>query len=209
MPGAPPPADICTGNYFYRRSCDTFWAAAWPGGGFPVASGPGHQSQGCSAHTKIIVGSDWKSYAIIDQGPGAQGYRRPSDNGVAAALWDTCFNGPGLPTYDCANVNPPQGPQIYQMKPLSSVQPAGQRDAYKAMFGCGGPVPPVPNPFAAWIEQFYNEGISAGCGAPAAHTFCPDRPVTRQEMAVFILKAIHGANYVPPPCTGIFTDVPC
>ena len=28
-------------------------------------------------------------------------------------------------------------------------------------------------------------------------------------MAVFLLKAEHGSTYVPPTCTGIFSDVPC
>jgi hypothetical protein len=28
-------------------------------------------------------------------------------------------------------------------------------------------------------------------------------------MSVFLLKAEHGSGYVPPMCTGIFTDVPC
>jgi hypothetical protein len=27
-------------------------------------------------------------------------------------------------------------------------------------------------------------------------------------MAVFLLRAEHGSSYVPPPATGIFTDVP-
>ena len=31
----------------------------------------------------------------------------------------------------------------------------------------------------------------------------------RQQMAVFLLKARHGLCYTPPPCTGIFADVPC
>ena len=33
--------------------------------------------------------------------------------------------------------------------------------------------------------------------------------VTRQQMAVFVLKAKHGICYVPPPCSGDFPDVPC
>jgi hypothetical protein len=28
-------------------------------------------------------------------------------------------------------------------------------------------------------------------------------------MAPFLLKTEHGALYVPPPCAGQFTDVPC
>jgi len=33
--------------------------------------------------------------------------------------------------------------------------------------------------------------------------------IKRQSMAVFLLKAKHGICYTPPPCTGVFLDVPC
>jgi S-layer homology domain len=65
---------------------------------------------------------------------------------------------------------------------------------------------PCPSQFADWIEQLSNEGITAGCGGGA---YCPDQAVTRQQMAVFLLKAEHGPSYAPPTCTGVFEDVPC
>ena len=58
---------------------------------------------------------------------------------------------------------------------------------------------------AAWIEQLANEGITAGCGNGK---YCPDAPVTRDQMAVFILRTEHGSGYTPPSATGIFEDVP-
>jgi hypothetical protein len=67
---------------------------------------------------------------------------------------------------------------------------------------------PPANPAAAWIEQLYREGITGGCLANPL-SYCPDKDTTRQQMAVFLLKVKHGSNYVPPPCTGIFIDVPC
>ena len=43
----------------------------------------------------------------------------------------------------------------------------------------------------------------------AAPTICPNNPVRRDQMAVFLLKASEGSSYVPPTATGtIFTDVP-
>jgi hypothetical protein len=66
---------------------------------------------------------------------------------------------------------------------------------------------PATNPKQAWIEQFYREGITTGCGADPLR-YCPDQPVTRADMSVFILRAIHGATYVPPTATGVFSDVP-
>jgi len=66
---------------------------------------------------------------------------------------------------------------------------------------------PCPGGFAVdWIEQFAAEGITAGCGGG---NFCPGRAVSRAEMAVFLLKAKYGSGYQPPPCTGVFGDVPC
>ncbi len=64
-----------------------------------------------------------------------------------------------------------------------------------------------PSPFADWIEQLFQEGVTGGCGAG---NYCPDAAVTRAQMAVFLLKAGHGPAYVPPDCTGtVFADVPC
>jgi glucose/arabinose dehydrogenase len=65
---------------------------------------------------------------------------------------------------------------------------------------------PCPSQYANWIERLFAEGITAGCGGG---DYCPTMPVLRQQMAVFLLKTEHGPSYVPPACTGIFTDVPC
>jgi len=65
---------------------------------------------------------------------------------------------------------------------------------------------PITHLFAAWIEQFANEGITAGCGGG---NYCPSNSVTRAQMAVFLLRAKHGLSYTPPPATGtMFADVP-
>lgn len=59
---------------------------------------------------------------------------------------------------------------------------------------------------AAWIEQMVDDGITTGCGGG---NFCPNGLVTRAQMAVFLLRAKHGAGYTPPPATGTeFSDVP-
>jgi len=60
--------------------------------------------------------------------------------------------------------------------------------------------------FAAdWIEDLAARGITGGCGG---NDFCPDSPVTRRQMAAFLLKTKHGSTYAPPAATGIFGDVP-
>jgi len=59
---------------------------------------------------------------------------------------------------------------------------------------------------AAWIEELSREGITSGCGGG---NYCPSAELSRAEMAVMVLKALHGADYEPPPATGaVFADVP-
>jgi hypothetical protein len=60
---------------------------------------------------------------------------------------------------------------------------------------------------AAWIEQLAVEGITSGCGSD---NYCPGMAVTRDQMAVFLLRAKHGASYNPPAVgdTTGFVDVP-
>ena len=65
---------------------------------------------------------------------------------------------------------------------------------------------PCPSTFANWIEALSAEGITTGCGGG---NFCPQSPVRRDQMAVFLLKAEHGESFTPPACVGTFPDVPC
>ena len=59
--------------------------------------------------------------------------------------------------------------------------------------------------FAAnFIEQLYNDGITAGCGN---NNYCPDAGVSRAQMAVFLLRAKYGSGYSPSAATGVFSDV--
>jgi hypothetical protein len=65
---------------------------------------------------------------------------------------------------------------------------------------------PCPSPFADWIEAMSAEGITGGCGGG---NFCPLNTVRRDQMAPFLLKAVHGPGYQPPGCLGVFADVAC
>jgi hypothetical protein len=73
---------------------------------------------------------------------------------------------------------------------------------------CTGIFPDVqcPSTFADWVEALSAAGITGGCGSG---NYCPTNPVTRQQMAVFLLKTKHGSTFVPPHCAGQFLDVPC
>jgi hypothetical protein len=67
-------------------------------------------------------------------------------------------------------------------------------------------VPPA-HPFFAWIEALVPAGLTTGCSTNPPQ-YCPEAGNTRREMAVFLLRGLHGAGYQPPQATGMFTDVP-
>jgi len=69
----------------------------------------------------------------------------------------------------------------------------------------------VPPTYWVWsfIENLWAHGIPTTCG-DSPLLFCPDAPMTRGDMAVFLLRAKEGGAYAPPPCdTAAFADVPC
>jgi hypothetical protein len=53
---------------------------------------------------------------------------------------------------------------------------------------------PCPGPFADWIEQLFDEAITAGCGG---ENYCPDEPVNRGQMAVFLSRTFGLKLYGP------------
>jgi hypothetical protein len=56
--------------------------------------------------------------------------------------------------------------------------------------------------FCRYIEKFSTLGITAGCGTG---NFCPNDPVSRMQMAVFITKAL--GETMAATCGGTFNDV--
>ena len=67
----------------------------------------------------------------------------------------------------------------------------------------------VPTNYWSWmfVERLSKAGITSGCGNG---NYCPDGTVTRAQMAIFLLRGIHGNSYSPPAVgssTG-FGDVP-
>lgn len=66
---------------------------------------------------------------------------------------------------------------------------------------------PCSDPLAPWVEELVRRGVTAGCGGGQ---YCPNNAVTRNQMAVFLIKTFEGPFYVPPACTtDPFVDVPC
>jgi len=52
---------------------------------------------------------------------------------------------------------------------------------------------PVGHPFHRFVEALYASGITGGCGGG---NYCPDAPVTRGQMAVFLAGAL-GLHWAP------------
>ena len=60
--------------------------------------------------------------------------------------------------------------------------------------------------FHAAVEKIFRNGITSGRGDG---TYGRNLSATNAQMAVFLLKAMHGPFYTPPPATGtVFSDVP-
>jgi photosystem II stability/assembly factor-like uncharacterized protein len=64
---------------------------------------------------------------------------------------------------------------------------------------------PASNPFFKFIQKLRDLGITSGCSATE---FCPNNPITREEMAVFVIKSRYGTINFTYPTTPYFTDVP-
>jgi hypothetical protein len=66
----------------------------------------------------------------------------------------------------------------------------------------------VPTTYWAYrqIEALAAQGIVWGCGN---NNYCPLESIEKQQMAIILLKAKYGADYIPPQGTGlVFDDVP-
>jgi hypothetical protein len=63
---------------------------------------------------------------------------------------------------------------------------------------------PASSPFAPWIEQLFQDGVTGGCGGG---NYCPTAPVTRAQMAVFLTKARHPAGCTYASTGTLFGDV--
>jgi hypothetical protein len=61
---------------------------------------------------------------------------------------------------------------------------------------------PASSPFCPYIEELSRRGITGGC---APNLFCPGDPVTRQQMAVFLIKATEGSTMEYEPNDSIAT----
>lgn len=64
---------------------------------------------------------------------------------------------------------------------------------------------PATHPFFKFVQKLRDLGITTGCSATQ---FCPNDPVTRSQMAAFIIRARYETTPYTYPGTPYFTDVP-
>jgi S-layer family protein len=64
---------------------------------------------------------------------------------------------------------------------------------------------PASSPFCRWIEELARRGVAGGCGGG---NYCPTADVTREQMAVFVLRTLDPALSPPACTTPVFADVP-
>ena len=147
--------------------------------------------EGCAAaEASVPISVDFLD--VPPENPFHDDVNRVARNGVTAG----CGNGDYCPSASVTRA---------QMAVFLLKAEHGSAFAPPACTGVFGDVA-CPSAFADWVEQLAAEGVTAGCGGG---NYCPDAPVTRAQMAVFLLKTKHGAAYAPPACTGQFGDVAC
>ncbi len=178
-------------------------------------------SAGCDSVTKTIVVLDPLPKVISISGPSLLGTAQPP------ASYSTITTG-RPPTFDTWTLTYPDASQISSAAATFFVTPifVGAHTLSFTLANLSGTatasasISVVPSVFADvppdyWAQSFINTlyyyGITSGCGTDAATgnpLFCPDTPITRGDLAIFVGRALHPAPYVPPVATGVFADVP-
>jgi hypothetical protein len=144
-----------------------------------------------------LVGPTGATYSIL-QATDDYGSLEPGALG-------TCLSAPGC--YSVSVDDPAVRPVAHWDAQLSETLSNGAAVAWTLHIGASFPDVPSSSQFYVPIENLFHHGVTAGCGQG---NYCPDIPITRAQMAVFLLKGEHGGSYVPPACSGtVFADVPC
>ena len=142
-----------------------------------------------------FAGPWWLIHPVID---GAGGYGVVPDAGVQACV-------------DCYRVSllvPPQRPGLHWDALATEVLNNDDEGHADWLVHIGASFVDVPRatPFYRFVETLLHGGVTAGCGPD---TYCPASPVTREQMAVFVLLASDGKDYQPRSCNAApYGDVP-
>ncbi len=132
------------------------------------------------------------------------------DNADASGDYGTLAGGDSAECSDCYTVGvtaPGRPAQHWDAQIDETIAPYSVIKRWSLHIGESFPDVTTSHPFYKFIENLFHNGVTGGC---AGGNFCPSNPVTRAQMAVFLLKGEHGSSYVPPSCIAtLFADVPC
>jgi cysteine-rich repeat protein len=164
-------------------------APAWTNGGASAVALTGTAAS--------LTGPAGATYTLLDSA---------ADYGsIAPAATASCST--GIDCYQVSVSNPASRPAQHWDAMLTEVLSNTGYHGWTLHVGESFPDAPNSLNFYPFIENLFHNGITGGCGGG---NYCPTNPVTRAQMAVFLLKAKLGSAHMPPPCTGtVFTDVPC
>ncbi len=206
-----PASSLLTGNYLYSDFCSgTFWRAIPAGGGaftsqtlpLPAASNPTSFGQGENGRLYLVASGgtlEWLApYTFQDVPPDHWAWSY-IEGLFAAGLTTGCD---ATSDFCVGNLITRAEMAVFLIRGIHG--PAFVPPPATGVFA------DVPtNSFgAAYIEQLYADGVTTGCAANPLR-YCPGNPVTRAEMALFLLRGKHGGNYTPPNGSGtLFADVP-
>lgn len=142
-----------------------------------------------------ISGPPGATYAIVD-GAATYGFL---DDRAAADCGADCYS----VSVSCAS---PRPAFHWDATFKETLDPLPQRAARTLHVGDSFADVSRSSPYYRFVETLFHHGVTAGCGGSA---YCPTAPVSREQMAVFVLQAKEDADFQPRSCFGFsaFSDV--
>jgi ELWxxDGT repeat protein len=182
-------------NVYFRDVTPGHWAFTWV-----EKLADAGMTQGCGSNTYCpeAVVSRAEMAVLLLHGIHSPSYTPPPATGLVfadvrsglwAAAWIEQLAAEGL-TGGCGGI-----PQLYcpdadvtrgQMAVLLLRAKEGGTFLPPAATGMFADVP-AGSPLAPWIEELARRGVTTGCATGPAR-YCPDAPVTRAQMAVFLVR---------------------
>jgi hypothetical protein len=120
-----------------------------------------------------------------------------------ASHWDATVNEGVVPSLDLSWLHPMSAAAVEA--PACNIEVSSPK-TWVVHIGRSFSDVPETHIFYRYVEMLFHNSITSGCGTTS---YCPGNSIRRDQMAVFLLKGLHGAGYQPPVCTGTFADVPC
>ena len=128
-------------------------------------------------------------------------------NSSIVHTWDLC-NANGTTNWQMLTLNVSAfSGQTVLLEISALTTPSTISDLFIDDVSFSGTFTDVPANYWAWqyIESLYNASITSGCGTSPL-IYCPESPVTRAQMAVFLEKSMHGSSFSPPNIVPTFND---